>query len=463
MAYKTVNPYTGEQIAAFEDATDAQVQTALTEAQAAFLKWKETSFKERAAILNKAAEILRRDSRTYAKLITLEMGKILKESEAEVELSAKILEYYAKNAQRLLLKTTLPASHDGCKEAYIVHEPLGVLLTIQPWNFPYYQIARVLAPQLSAGNALILKHTSNTPQCAAAFEKLMLEAGLPEKVFQNLYLTRDQIATIIADDRIKGVSLTGSAGAGAVVAAQAGKAMKKSTLELGGSDAFIVLEDADIDKAAEWGVFGRHWNAGQVCVSSKRMIVVESVYDKFLEKYKQGIEKLVAGNPMSKETTLAPLSSQQAVDDLKAHVEEARKEGVTVTEVGAPVPTQGAFFQPTILTNIHDTAEVRNKEFFGPVSMIFKAKDEADAIRIANDNPFGLGGSVFTKDIERGKKVAKQIETGMVYINHPTKVEADLPFGGVKGSGYGHELIDLGLTEFVNFKLIGVVDIDSPF
>lgn len=463
MAYKTVNPYTGETIKTFEDATDAQLETALQEAHEAFLKWKETSFKERAAILNKAASILRRDSHAYAKLVTLEMGKLLRESEAEVELSAKILEYYAENAEALLKPRKLETSAQGCKEAYIVHEPLGVLLTIQPWNFPYYQIARVLAPQLSAGNALILKHTSNTPQCAAAFEKLMLEAGLPKKVFQNLYLTIEQIGTVLADDRVRGVSLTGSSRAGASVAAHAGRAMKKSTLELGGADAFVVLEDADLDKAVKWAVFGRHWNAGQVCVSSKRIIVAESIYDEFLEKYKKGVGELVAGNPMNKETTLAPLSSQHAADDLKAQIEEARKEGATVIQVGNPVPKQGAFLQPTILTDIPENAEVRHKEFFGPVSMIFKAKDETDAIRIANDCPFGLGGSVFTQNIERGKEVAKKIVTGMVYINQPTKVAADLPFGGVKESGYGHELIDLGLKEFVNHKLIGVADIDSAF
>ncbi|QCE34451.1 NAD-dependent succinate-semialdehyde dehydrogenase [Acetobacteraceae bacterium] len=463
MAYQTLNPYTGEVLATFNDATDAEVESALEKGHQAFLQWKNTSFKERAKILNNAAEILNKDINKYAQLLTLEMGKLLREARSEVELSAKILQYYVKNAEKHLQPEKLAVGKDAIEEAYLVHEPLGILLSVEPWNFPYYQVARMLAPQLCAGNAVILKHASNVPQAAAAFEKLMLDAGLPEGVFQNLYLTHKQINTVINDRRVCGVALTGSETAGKIVASEAGLAMKKSTLELGGADAFIVLKDADIDKTVEWAVFGRHWNAGQVCVSAKRMIIADEIYDEFIEKYRKGVAKLVAGNPMSPDTTLAPLSSQKAVDDLKKLIEEAKEEGITVTEDGAPVPETGAFMRPTILTDIPEGVSTRYKEFFGPVSMIFRAKDEDDAIRIANDTPFGLGGSIFTRDVERAKYLAKRIVTGMVYINHPTKVEPDLPFGGVGHSGYGRELTVLGLKEFVNHKLIAVTDINSPF
>ena len=463
MAYATTNPYTGETLKTFPDATDAEVTTAIEKAHKAFLSWKDAPFAERGRILQKAADILRRDSDDYAKLLTLEMGKLLAEAKAEVELSAKIFEYYVRNAEELLKPEPLPVLDPAEGEAILIHEPLGVLLAIEPWNFPYYQIARIIAPQLSAGNTVLLKHASNVPQSAAAFEKLMAEAGLPDGAFRNLYATRSQIELILNDDRVHGVALTGSEGAGSVVAAQAGKALKKSTLELGGADAFVVLADADMEKTVNWAVFGRHWNGGQVCVSSKRMIIVDEVYDDFLARYRKGVAALVAGDPFDPKTTLAPLSSQSAADEVKDKIREAVKLGAKAEEVGPPVPNQGAFVQPTILTDVEEDNEARYWEFFGPVSMLFRAKDEDDAVRIANDSPFGLGGSVFTSNPKHGAEVARKISTGMVYVNHPTKVEADLPFGGVRRSGYGRELIGLGLKEFVNHKLIGVVDIDAPF
>ncbi|PZU82455.1 MAG: succinate-semialdehyde dehydrogenase [Shinella sp.] len=463
MAYATVNPYTGETIKTFPDATDAEVRDAIAGAHNAFLSWKDASFADRGRILQKAADLLRKNSDAYAKLLTLEMGKLFAEAKAEVELSAKIFEYYVRNAEELLKPEKLPVLDPAEGDNIIVHEPLGVLLAIEPWNFPYYQIARIIAPQLSAGNTVLLKHASNVPQSAAAFEALMKEAGLPEGAFRNLYATRSQIELILNDDRVHGVALTGSEGAGSVVAAQAGKALKKSTLELGGADAFVVLADADLDKTVNWGVFGRHWNGGQVCVSSKRMIIVDDVYDAYLEKYRKGVAGLVAGDPFDPKTTLAPLSSQAAADEVKEKIREAVKLGAKAEEVGPAVPNQGAFVQPTILTDVAEDNPARYWEFFGPVSMLFRAKDENDAVRIANDSPFGLGGSVFTSNPAHGAEVAKRISTGMVFVNHPTKVEADLPFGGIRRSGYGRELIGLGLKEFVNHKLIGVVDIDAHF
>ncbi|MCE2575146.1 NAD-dependent succinate-semialdehyde dehydrogenase [Komagataeibacter sp. FNDCR2] len=463
MAYTTTNPYTGEKLKTFPEATDQEVQTALTDAYEAFKAWRHVSFAERAKVMTNAAAILRRDIDKYARLLTLEMGKLYGEAKLETELSAEIFEYYAANAERLLTPETLPVADPKEGKAVLVHQPQGIVFAIEPWNFPYYQIARIIAPQLSAGNTVLLKHASNVPQCAGAFDALMQEAGLPKGAFRNLYAARHHTEVILSDPRVCGVALTGSEGAGAIVAGVAAKALKKSTMELGGSDAFIVLEDADLEKTVKWAVFGRHWNAGQVCVSAKRMIVVDAVYDRFVDLYKKGVAELKAGDPMDPATTLAPLSSQKAADELAAQVEEAKKHGAVVETIGAPVPNDGAFFRPLLMTNLHKDNEARLWEFFGPVTQLYRAKDEADAIRIANDSPFGLGGSVFTKDTKRGVKVAEQIYTGMVYVNHPTMVKADLPFGGVARSGYGRELIGLGIKEFVNHKLIDVVDIDAPF
>ncbi|HEX7817153.1 NAD-dependent succinate-semialdehyde dehydrogenase [Dyella sp.] len=463
MSYATINPYTGAVVKRFLDATDAEVARTLDRAQAMFEMWKDVTIAERVKVLQNAANLLRKKHTDYAKILTLEMGKVIAEAEAEVELSAQIFEYYVENAEKLLAPEKLPSKHASYTQSWVEHVPQGILLAVEPWNFPYYQIVRIAAPQLAAGNVLILKHASNVPQCAAAFENLLREAGLPKGGFTNLYATRAQLNAIIEDPRVQGVALTGSEGAGAMVAAQAGQALKKSTMELGGADAFVVLADADLDKAVQWAVTGRHWNAGQVCCSSKRIIVVDAIYDVFLEKYKAGVAKLKAGDPMDPSTTLAPLSSQGAADDLKKQVEQAVAYGAKAEIIGAEVPSTGAFFRPLLLSDVSDDNPARRWEFFGPVSQVIRARDEADAIRIANDSPFGLGGSVFTKDIKHGIEVARKISTGMVYINHPTGVAADLPFGGIRRSGYGRELVGLGIKEFVNHKLIAVTDIDGAF
>lgn len=463
MAYATTNPYTGEVIKTFPNATPEEIDGAIAQAHSTFDAWRETSFEQRGAVLQKVADLLRADSRTYAEILTQEMGKLIAEAEAEVELSAKILEYYVKFGAEQLKPRFLPAEGFGDTDIQLVNEPLGVLFAVEPWNFPYYQIIRITAPQLTAGNTVLLKHASNVPQSALAIEKLFIEAGAPVGLLTNLFASHDASEQIISDSRVRGVALTGSEKAGATIASLAAKHLKKSTLELGGSDAFIVLEDAEVEKAADWAVFGRHWNAGQVCVSSKRLIVVDAVYDRFLEVYREGVAKLVAGDPLDPETTLAPLSSQKAADDLAQQVEDAIAEGAKAETLGAPVPSKGAFYQPTILTEISEQSKAFHTEFFGPVTHLYRAKDEADAIRIANDSPFGLGGSVFSTDIARAQRVARELDTGMVFINQPTGVKADIPFGGVKHSGYGHELIDLGIKEFVNEKAVVVSDIDGSF
>jgi succinate-semialdehyde dehydrogenase/glutarate-semialdehyde dehydrogenase len=327
----------------------------------------------------------------------------------------------------------------------------------------------VAGPQLLAGNTILLKHASNVPQAAAMFDDLFERAGLPAGAFKNLYLPHNLTEYVINDPRVRGVALTGSEEAGAIIAAYAAKAVKKSTLELGGSDAFVVLADADIDidididKTVQWAVFGRHWNAGQVCVSAKRLIVVDEVFDEFLEKYRAGVTALKMGDQMDPATTLAPLSSQGAADKLAVQVEKAIAGGATAETLGEKVPANGAFYQPTILTGMTSANPSYFEEFFGPVSIIIRVKDEAEAITVANDSPFGLGGSVFTRDTVNGEKVARKIETGMVYVNHPTMVKADIPFGGVKHSGYGHELTNLGIQEFINKKVIDIVDINAAF
>ncbi|MBK4349044.1 NAD-dependent succinate-semialdehyde dehydrogenase [Lacisediminihabitans changchengi] len=463
MTYQTINPYTNKVVATFPDATKQEVDAAITAAHDAFLTWRETPFSTRTAVLAKAAELLRADKRHYAELLTLEMGKVISEAEAEVELSADILQYYADHGGSLLETEQVPVALAAEGTVEIVMEPLGVLLTVEPWNFPYYQVVRVAGPQLLAGNTILLKHASNVPQAAAAFDDLFARAGLPAGAFKNLYLPHALTEYVIDDPRVRGVALTGSEEAGAIIAAYAAKAVKKSTLELGGSDAFVVLADADMDKTVEWAVFGRHWNAGQVCVSAKRLIVVDEIFDEFMDKYRTGVAALVMGDPMVSTTTLAPLSSQGAADKLAVQVEEAVAGGATAETLGKKAPSTGAFFQPTILTGMNPKNPSYYEEFFGPVSIVLRAKDEADAIAIANDSPFGLGGSVFTKDTVKGEKVARQIDTGMVYVNHPTMVKADIPFGGIKHSGYGHELTNLGIQEFINKKVIDVVDIGAAF
>ena len=463
MQYATVNPYTGKTLKTFDFATDAEIDAALAKAHETFLAWRETSLESRAAILQKAADLLRADARRYAEILTMEMGKIIGEAEAEVELCANILEYYVQHGAEPLAPRTLKAKGFADGDAQLIKEPLGILFAIEPWNFPFYQVIRITAPQVTAGNVIVLKHAEIVPQSALAMVELFRQAGAPEGLLTNLFLTHDGASRVINDKRVKGIALTGSERAGSAVAAQAGKAMKKSTLELGGADAYIVLSDAEVEKAARWAVFGRHWNAGQVCVSSKRIILEDAIFDRFMKVYREGVAALKAGDPMDPATHLAPLSSAAARDNLARQVEAAIAAGATAETLGAPVPTQGAFYQPTILTNISKDNPAFHTEFFGPVSSIYRVANEEEAIAIANDSPYGLGGSVFSTDIARAKRVAGKIETGMVYINQPTGVKADLPFGGVKNSGYGHELIDLGLTEFVNEKLVVVTDIDGSF
>jgi succinate-semialdehyde dehydrogenase/glutarate-semialdehyde dehydrogenase len=389
----------------------------------------------------------------------LEMGKRIDEARGEVEFSANIMAYYAKNAESFLADTEL---NPELGEGHMESTPIGVVFGVEPWNFPYYQLARVAGPQLMAGNVLVVKHAGIVPQCAIAFEKVLTDAGAPEGLYTNLMISHDQSDKVVADPRIKGVALTGSVAAGRSIAAGAGQALKPSSMELGGADAFIVLEDADMDHALKWAVWGRMYNAGQACVASKRFIIVESVADAFIEKFQAGLNALEAGDPLDEKTTLGPLSTEQALVNLLKQVDVAVQHGATVVMGGKRLNREGSYMQPTILTDVTPDNPAFRDEFFGPVAMIFRVKDEAAAIALANDSDFGLGGSVFTGDLERGKRVASAVDTGMMFINNINWLDADLPFGGIKNSGYGRELGDMGIQQFVNKKLVRYVKADAP-
>jgi succinate-semialdehyde dehydrogenase/glutarate-semialdehyde dehydrogenase len=459
MSYQSTNPYDGKISKKFEEMTDSQLEAALTTAQACFQTWKLKTFAERAVIVAKAAAIMRARVDDFARPVTLEMGKLIDQARGEVALSADIIEYYATNAARFLAPQLLRPSSG---EAEIESAPFGVLFGVEPWNFPYYQLARFAAPNLMAGNVVMVKHAGCVPQCAVAFEKLWIEAGAPAGAYTNLFISYDQVNRVIDDPRIKGVALTGSVEAGKVVAGRAGQNLKKSTMELGGSDAFIVLEDADLDKTVEWAVWGKMNNAGQCCVAAKRIIVVEALADRFLDKFKKALAALKPGDPMEKATTLGPLSTEGALVKLLDQVKRAVAKGATLVMGGQRIDRTGAFMQPTILSDIQPENPAYREEFFGPVALFFRVKNEEEAIALANDSEFGLGGSVFTQDVARGKRVASRIDTGMVFVNHPTWTTADLPFGGIKNSGYGRELSSLGIQEFVNKKLVRVASINAP-
>ena len=460
MAFQTINPTTNAVIKSFDELTDAAVDLKLTQASTAFDEWKKTDYQTRSQLLYTVAGLLRAKRKELAHMITLEMGKLLSHAEGEIKLSAEIFDYYAKNAEGFLADKILNPVHG---KALIRYSPVGVLLGIQPWNFPFYQVARFAAPNLMIGNVVLVKHASNVPQCALAIEAIFTEAGAQAGLYTNLLLSNTRTSALVADKRIRGVSLTGSETAGASVAAEAGKHIKRSVLELGGSDAFIILEDADIDQAVAWAVVGRINNNGQCCVASKRFIAVESIADEFLAKFKVKLEQLVMGDPMDAATQLGPLCTEVAAVKIADQVDRAVKAGAQILIGGHRAKREGAFMEPTILTHMAPNNPVFYEEFFGPVALFFVVKDEAEAIALANDSPYGLGGSVFTQDIERGKRIANEIDTGMVFINHPTWTQADLPFGGTKGSGYGREMAELGLDEFVNKKLIRVSELSDPF
>jgi succinate-semialdehyde dehydrogenase / glutarate-semialdehyde dehydrogenase len=401
--------------------------------------------------LRKVADLMRERVERLSALITLEMGKLIEESRGETMLSADILTYYADNAEKFLAPKKIE-QEDGA--AVVISQPIGVLLGIEPWNFPYYQIVRFVAPNLMIGNTVIVKHAGSVPMCANEFAELFLDAGAEPGVYTNLRLSNDQASRVIADFRIRGVAVTGSNRAGATVAAEAGKAMKRTTMELGGSDPYIVLEDANLEKAIEWAAWSRRLNCGQGCVDAKRFIVVEALYDKFLDGLRKAIADRVIGDPMEKATTLGPLSSEKAKSLLLDQIKRSVDAGATLVVGGTSIERPGSYVAPGILTNIGPDNPAYREEFCGPIFLLFKVMDEKAAITLANETEFGLASVIFTEDIERAQRLAKLIDTGMVFINHGAWTAPELPFGGVKMSGYGRELGELGMQEFVNKKLI---------
>jgi len=459
MAYQSINPNDGKVLRSFEHMSSEQLEKSLAAAENCFQSWKHKSYAERAVVVNKAAALLLAQVDDFAKLETLEMGKRINEARGEVKFSAAILAYYAKHAEAFLAPTKL---HPKIGEAHLESSPLGVLFCVEPWNFPYYQLARVAGPQLMAGNTLVVKHAGCVPQCAIAFEKLLLDAGAPVGAYTNLLVSYEQSDRVIDDPRVKGVALTGSMAAGRQVAARAGQNLKKSTMELGGSDAFIVLEDADIDKTIPWAVWGRMYNAGQTCCAAKRFIVLDAVADQFLAKFKAALEALKPGDPMLEATTQGPLSTEAALVQLLAQVDAAVKGGAKLLMGGKRIDRPGWFMQATILTDIQPGNPAFRDEFFGPVVSFYRVKTEDEAVALANDSDFGLGGSVWTKDEARGKRVASRVDTGMMFVNSLDWADADLPFGGIKLSGYGRELGNLGIQEFVNKKLVRSGNIAAP-
>ena len=459
MSYQSLNPTTGTLIIKFDEITDQQLEDKLATAATCFETWKHKTYAERGIIVAKAGDILQSKSDEFARTMTLEMGKRINEARGEVEFSASILAYYAKNAERFLAPEEL---HPAVGEAYVESSPIGVIFGVEPWNFPYYQLARIAGPHLMAGNVLMVKHAGCVPQCAIAFEKLWIEAGAPRGLYTNLLISHEQSNRVVDDPRIKGVALTGSVAAARSIAARAGHNLKVTSMELGGSDAFIVLHDADLEHAVKWAVWGRMYNTGQTCVAAKRFIVVEELADKFLEKFQTALAALKPGDPMDDKTTLGPLSTESALVDLLKQVDGAVSAGAKLLMGGKRIDRPGSFMAPTILTNIEPGNPAFREEFFGPVALFFRVKDEDEAVALANDSDFGLGGSVFTRDVARGKRVASRVETGMMFVNNISWSDAELPFGGIKNSGYGRELGDMGIQQVVNKKLVRVASMDAP-
>ncbi|MGA9452714.1 MAG: NAD-dependent succinate-semialdehyde dehydrogenase [Verrucomicrobiia bacterium] len=452
MAYRSINPFTGELLQSFGQHTDAQMESALAKAESTFQDvWSKATFLERAAIVSRAAALMLERKESLARLAALEMGKRIAEGREEVEMSAAILQYFAEHAEAFLAPEVIETTMG---DAHLEFSPLGVLIGVQPWNFPYYQLARFAGPNLMAGNVLLVKHSSTVPQCALAFEQLFADAAAPHGTYTNLFISSEQVGRLLDDPRTTGVALTGSEQAGESLASRAGKNLKRATMELGGSDAFIVLDDCDLEFAVRMAVLGRIGNVGQTCIGAKRFIVVGPRAGQFLNAFRDALSQLKPGDPLDERTTLGPLASETSLKLLLKQVREAVAHGARVFAGGDRIRHQGAFMQPTILTNVTPDNPVFRQEFFGPVALFFPARDEEEAISIANDSPLGLGGSVYTYDIKRGKQVASRIETGMVFVNYPFISAPELPFGGIKRSGYGKELSRLGIQEFVNKKLI---------
>jgi len=453
MSIKTINPTTDEVLETFEAYSQEQINAALDEAHQAFLQWRSTTFAERAKHLHSVAHYLRERKIELARIAVLEMGKTITEAEAEVEKCAWNCDFYAENAERFLADEKVVAN---AAESYVAFRPLGVILAVMPWNFPYWQVFRFAAPALMAGNTAVLKHASNVSRVALEIERIIQEAGLPKGCLKTVLVPGSETSKLIADPRIAAVTLTGSEAAGVEVAGASGHALKKTVLELGGSDAFIVLEDADLDQAAQVAVTARFQNNGQSCIAAKRFIVVESVAEAFEQKFAANTAKLKVGDPLEHDTKVGPLARKDLRETLDQQVQQAVEQGAKVLIGGKARAGKGNFYEPTILTNVTPEMSVFTDETFGPVAAVIHARDVEHALELANDTKFGLSSNLWTRNIEQARELAARIEAGGVFINGMTTSDPRLPFGGIKSSGYGRELSAFGIQEFVNVQTVWI-------
>jgi succinate-semialdehyde dehydrogenase/glutarate-semialdehyde dehydrogenase len=453
MSFTVINPATGEQVTEVPAWSDAQVDEALAQVAGVTPQWAAMPIEQRAELMKQAARVIRDNLAHYAGIITQEMGKLLAEAKGEIEKCAWVCEYYAENAATFLQDE--PIESDAGK-SYVAYLPLGTVLAVMPWNFPFWQVFRFAAPALMAGNTGLLKHASNVPQCALAIEEIFNKAGFPAGSFRTLMIRASQVQKVIEDKRVHAVTLTGSEPAGRQVAATASNMIKKSVLELGGSDAFIVLEDADLDLAVKGAVTSRFLNAGQSCIAAKRFIVVDAIAEDFIARFKAGVEALQAGDPMDDSTSLAPMARSDLRDELHQQVKDTLDAGALAVTGCEPMDGPGAWYKASILDRVEPGMRAYSEELFGPVAIVIRARDENDALRIANESEFGLGGSVWTQDSARGEQVARQMQSGCTFVNGFVKSDPRLPFGGVKRSGYGRELSHHGIKEFVNAKTIWI-------
>ncbi len=453
MSFEVINPATGEKIKEIPAWDASELENALAGVAEASPGWRATPMDERCALMHKAAQVLRDNKDRYAEIITREMGKLINDSRAEVEKCATVCDFYADNGPAFLADETI-ASDAG--NSYVAYLPLGTVLAVMPWNFPFWQVFRFAAPALVAGNTGVLKHASNVPECALMIEEVFKLAGFPENVFRALMIRASQVKGVIEDPRVHAVTLTGSEPAGRQVAATAGSVLKKSVLELGGSDAFVVLEDADLDHTVQNAVTSRFLNTGQSCIAAKRFIVVDAVAEDFLARFKAGVEALKPGDPLDEATTLAPMAREDLRDELHVQVKDSIAAGAVAVTGCEPLDMPGAFYQASILDRVEPGMRAYHEELFGPVAIVIRARDEEDALRIANDSPYGLGGSVWTQDSARGERLARRVESGCTFVNGMVKSDPRLPFGGIKNSGYGRELSQHGIREFVNAKTIWI-------
>jgi succinate-semialdehyde dehydrogenase/glutarate-semialdehyde dehydrogenase len=459
MSFESINPATGEVLARFDEMSPEQVDQVLAQARRAFLQWRECTYDERAEPMRHLGQYLRQNRERLSRVMTTEMGKPIAETQSEVDKCAWACEFYAEHAEAYLAPERIATN---ATESYIAYEPLGVVLAVMPWNYPFWQVLRFAAPALMAGNAAVVKHAPNVPQSAIEIERMFRESGFPEGLVRNLFISPEETDKLIADDRIAAVTLTGSTGAGSAVAEAAGRAVKKCVLELGGSDPFIVLEDADLAGAVEFAIRSRFQNTGQSCIAAKRFLIVDAIADEFQERFVEAVQGLPMGDPLQPDTKIGPLARRDLRDNLVRQVDESLRMGARALCGGRAADRPGFFYEPTVLADVTTDMPVFREETFGPVAPIFRVRDEEEALAYANDSHYGLGSDLWTEDIKRAKRIAGRIESGGVFVNGMVASDPRLPFGGVKRSGFGRELSQYGIREFTNVQTVWIGPAQGP-